>query len=310
MYVAKIPQWRITLLPGVLLAARNMAILAAGEDKKEALKSSSTVRMPRMITLRRSWRGRRENRSSFSIKRQAPQSPKSDPSCHWPHYTEPRLRFSTLWLDVLYFPDRTMKLVPRITATLASRVCMFAAVPQRHLVPARPQMLVDSNVRMPVSFEPNRGQAPPNVRWLSRTPGRTFLLTGTEALMMLGPDDQASTIRMKIVGAKAQPETEGVERLDSTSNYFIGNKPAEWQTAVPHYARVRYKEIYPGIDVVYYGSDRHLEYDFVLAPGADPGIIELAYEGADRMRSRTMAISSFRSTVVRLGSFDPRSIRF
>ena len=67
---------------------------------------------------------------------------------------------------------------------------MFAAVPQRHLVPARPQMLVDSNVRMPVSFEPNRGQASPNVRWLSRTPGRTFLLTGTEALMMLGPDDQ------------------------------------------------------------------------------------------------------------------------
>ena len=177
-----------------------------------------------------------------------------------------------------------MKLVSRITATLASIVCMSAGVPQQQLVPARTQILVDSNVRMPVSFEPNRGQASSSVRWLSRTPGRTFLLTGTEALMMLGPDDHASTIRMKIVGAKAQPETEGVDRLEITSNYFIGDKPAEWQTAVPHYARVRYKEVYPGIDVVYYGSDRHLEYDFVLAPGADPGRIELAYDGADRMQ--------------------------
>ena len=107
-----------------------------------------------------------------------------------------------------------MKLVSRITATLAGIVCMSAGVPQQQLVPARTQILVDSNVRMPVSFEPNRGQASSSVRWLSRTPGRTFLLTGTEALMMLGPDDHASTIRMKIVGAKAQPETEGVDRLD------------------------------------------------------------------------------------------------
>ena len=98
--------------------------------------------------------------------------------------------------------------------------------------------------------------------------------------MVLGSD----TVRMKIVGAKPQPETQGVGKLESTSNYFIGSRPSGWQTAVPQYGRVRYKNVYPGIDVVYHGSDRQLEYDFVLAPGADPGRIELAYDGADRMR--------------------------
>jgi len=172
-----------------------------------------------------------------------------------------------------------MKLVCVVTATLAAAV--YAAVPQRTMVPSAPQpLLTDSKVRMPVSFEPNRGQAPGDVRWLSRAPGRTFMLTGTEALMMLGE----STVRMKMIGSRTQPQTEGVDRLEATSNYFIGNNPAEWQTAVPHYARVRYKNVYPGIDVVYYGSDRHLEYDFIVAPGADPKRIELAYEGADRMR--------------------------
>jgi uncharacterized protein (TIGR03437 family) len=98
--------------------------------------------------------------------------------------------------------------------------------------------------------------------------------------MLLGSD----TVRMKIVGARPNPETDGVDRLESTSNYFIGNQPSGWQTAIPQYGRVRYKNVYPGIDVVYHGADRQLEYDFVLAPGADPGRIELAYEGADRMR--------------------------
>src|SRR4051794_32947533 len=163
-----------------------------------------------------------------------------------------------------------MKLVCVVTATLAAAV--YAAVPQRTMVPSAPQpLLTDSKVRMPVSFEPNRGQAPGDVRWLSRAPGRTFMLTGTEALMMLGE----STVRMKMIGSRTQPQTEGVDRLQATSNYFIGNNPADWQTAVPHYARVRYKNVYPGIDVVYYGSDRHLEYDFIVAPGADPKRIEL-----------------------------------
>src|SRR4051794_26994632 len=78
---------------------------------------------------------------------------------------------STLKPFVLYFPDRAMKLVSLVAAMLAGGVCIFAGVPQRSLIPARPHKILDAKVRTPVTFEPNRGQAPSDVRWLSRTPG-------------------------------------------------------------------------------------------------------------------------------------------
>jgi uncharacterized protein (TIGR03437 family) len=178
-----------------------------------------------------------------------------------------------------------MNPVSLVTATLASSICLLAAgLSERSLVPSSPKQLIDTRVRVPLAFEPNMGQAPDGVRWISRTPDRAFLLTGNEAVMLLRTQDETATVKMKMVGGRVNAQTEGVDKLASTSNYFIGNKPAEWRTAVPHYGRVRYKNVYPGIDVVYYSTDRRLEYDFVLAPGADPGRIELAYEGADRMR--------------------------
>jgi uncharacterized protein (TIGR03437 family) len=185
---------------------------------------------------------------------------------------------------VLYFP-KVMNLVSLVTATLAGSMCLLAAsVSERSLVPPSPKQIVDTRVRVPLAFEPNLGQAPAEVRWISRTPDRTFLLTGNEAVMVLNSDRESATVRMKVVGGRSSAQTEGLDKLASTSNYFIGKEPGEWRTAVPHYGRVRYKNVYPGIDVVYYSSDRRLEYDFVLAPGADPSRIELAYEGADRMR--------------------------
>lgn len=78
---------------------------------------------------------------------------------------------------------------------------------------------------------------------------------------------------------------EGLGELPSKSNYFIGNDPKKWYTNVPTYAKVKYPEVYPGVDLVYYGNQRQLEYDFVVAPGADPKIIQLAFEGADRMET-------------------------
>ena len=185
---------------------------------------------------------------------------------------------------MLYFP-KAMNLVSLVTATLAGSICLLAAgLSERSLVPPSQKQLLDTRVRVPLAFEPNLGQAPAGVRWISRTPDRTFLLTGNEAVMLLKTGSDTTTVKMKVVGGRTNAQAEGVDRLTSTSNYFIGNRPAEWRTAVPHYSRVRYRNIYPGIDVLYYSSDRRLEYDFILAPGADPGRIELAYEGADRMR--------------------------
>ncbi|HYI98021.1 MAG TPA: SBBP repeat-containing protein [Bryobacteraceae bacterium] len=177
-----------------------------------------------------------------------------------------------------------MILVSRITAVLASATCIFAAgIPQSLLVPSQQKKLTDSQVRMPLTFEPNRGQAPSDVRWISRTPDRTLLLTASEALLVMN-GEKATTVRMKLTGSNADARTEGVDKLKSISNYFLDNDPSQWRTAIPHYARVKYKAVYPGVDLVYYGAHRELEYDFVVAPGADSSQIELAYEGADKLR--------------------------
>jgi hypothetical protein len=75
----------------------------------------------------------------------------------------------------------------------------------------------------------------------------------------------------------------GLNELEGKSNYFIGNNPRKWHSAVPNYAKVKYENVYPGIDLVYYGNQRQLEYDFVLAPGAEPEAIQLSFQGADKI---------------------------
>ena len=157
-------------------------------------------------------------------------------------------------------------------------------VSRRSLTPGSPKQLVETRVRVPLAFEPNVGQAASEVRWISRTPDRTFLLTASEAVMLLKAGNETDAIKMRMIGGRSNPATEGIDKLNSTSNYFMGANADQWRTAVPHYGRVRYKNVYPGIDVVYHSTDRRLEYDFVLAPGADPRRIDLAYEGAHRIQ--------------------------
>jgi hypothetical protein len=90
---------------------------------------------------------------------------------------------------------------------------------------------------------------------------------------------------MKLVGANATAtQISGKDELSSKSNYFIGNDPKKWRTNVRQYARVCYANLYPGVDLVYYGNQRELEYDFVLHPGADPETIRLRIEGASKLR--------------------------
>lgn len=84
---------------------------------------------------------------------------------------------------------------------------------------------------------------------------------------------------MKLVGANSTAKISGLEQLPGTSNYFIGNDPKKWHTAVPNYAKVRYQDVYPGVDLVYYGNHRQLEYDSVVTPGANPRSIKLDFTG-------------------------------
>ena len=89
---------------------------------------------------------------------------------------------------------------------------------------------------------------------------------------------------MKLLGANVAPRIVGESQQVSTSNYLVGNDPSKWRTSVPNYGRTRYQSVYPGIDLVYYGHDGNLEYDWIVSPSADPRRIRLRFDGADRLR--------------------------
>ena len=147
---------------------------------------------------------------------------------------------------------------------------------------------------LPLSFEPNLGQTDAGVRFLAHGPGYTLFLTRAEAVLSMrgslrdprpkNNDPQSAVVRIALRGAASSPSIEGVDRLPAKSNYFIGNDPNRWRTEVPNYARIELKNVYPGIDLIYHGVERgQLEYDFRLAPGADPKLVRLSFKGGKRL---------------------------
>ena len=164
---------------------------------------------------------------------------------------------------------------------------------------------------LPVAFEPNLGQTDPQVKYLARGSGYNLFLTSNEAVLSLAaercssPTQKAnnrlarfgksqmmsqrggasgtSVIRMQVAGGNANAQMVSNERLPGVSNYFSGQDPRNWRSDVPHYARVGYHDIYPGINLTFHGSEQQLEFDFVIAPGADPTPIGLRFDGAKRV---------------------------
>jgi len=147
----------------------------------------------------------------------------------------------------------------------------------------------ESYAKLPLYFEANQGQTDKDVRFLSRGAGYSLYLTAGEAVLVLAkPDAKAHgksvALRMSLVGAARKPVVSGLDEQPGRANYFIGKDPAKWRTNVATYAKVHYQNVYPGIDLVYYGNQRQLEYDFVVAPGADPNKIVLGFKGADKLQ--------------------------
>jgi uncharacterized repeat protein (TIGR01451 family) len=141
--------------------------------------------------------------------------------------------------------------------------------------------------RLPLRFEPNQGQSDPQVKFLTRGSGYSLFLTADEAVLALRRSaEKTSVVRMQLRGANPVAVT-GTDLLPGISNYFIGNDPARWHRDIPQFARVRYKNAYPGIDLVYYGNQGRLEYDFGVAPGSDPGQIRLRFQGPGRWKLAT-----------------------
>lgn len=153
--------------------------------------------------------------------------------------------------------------------------------------PARPARGADAGLprelaERPLAFEANRGQADPQVRFLARGTGYTVFLTQTEAVVALGGrGPERAVVRVKPVGASPASRPEPGAPLPGVANY--AGVSASAPVSAPTYAKVRYDEVYPGVDLVYYGRPHELEYDFVVAPGADPGRIATRLEGAERL---------------------------
>ncbi|HVF45595.1 MAG TPA: SBBP repeat-containing protein [Pyrinomonadaceae bacterium] len=163
--------------------------------------------------------------------------------------------------------------------------------------PARSESAREAYGRIPLSFESNRGQAEDSVDFLARGAGYSLFIRPTEAAFVLRnadsvsrndegvapPDPQSKVLRMRLLGANDGARAEGSDELAGKANYFIGDDPAKWRTNVETYARVSYAGVYEGVDLVYYGNQRQLEYDFRVAPGADARAVSMKFEGADKV---------------------------
>src|SRR5262249_22196927 len=136
--------------------------------------------------------------------------------------------------------------------------------------------------QLPLSFEANQGQTDAQVSFLARGQQSTvFLTTSGSAVLSLAPQgtQPGAVLEMQLQGANPSPTVSGQGLLPGTSNYLLGSDPSQWHTNIPNYAQVEYQGVYSGIDLRYHGNGQHLEYDFVVAAGANPDAIRLGFAG-------------------------------
>jgi len=136
--------------------------------------------------------------------------------------------------------------------------------------------------RVPLYYEPNVGQADPAVQVISRGGGFVTLLTGTETYFINASTPQP--FGLKFLGAAGAAKATLEEELPGVSHYFHGKDRSKWRTNVKHYARARFSQVYPGVDVLFYAGEKRMEYDFIVAPGADPSVIQMAWTNVEATR--------------------------
>ncbi len=180
--------------------------------------------------------------------------------------------------------------IPRHTKAAEMKQALVAPAGVPEGLKARAQAM---SVRLPLAFEANRGQVDKSVAYMAHGSGYGLFLTAKEAVLTLqgaakqGTAKQglgaSAAVRMRLEGSAEQPEVAGTDPLPGKSDYFIGNDPSRWVRNVPQFARVRYSAVYPGVDLVYYGKQGQLEYDFVVASGAEPRQIRMNVAGAENV---------------------------
>jgi hypothetical protein len=149
--------------------------------------------------------------------------------------------------------------------------------------------------KLPLAFEPNLGQSNGQAKYLAHGDGYSLFLASNEAVLVLGQSSknksglhaQSNVLRMQLVDANQAALFSAIDELPGKANYFLGRNPDGWHTNVPTYRKIAERGIYSGVDLVYYGTQRQLEYDFVVAPEADTASIRLAIQGGQNLRINT-----------------------
>jgi hypothetical protein len=139
---------------------------------------------------------------------------------------------------------------------------------------------LDAYGKLGLAFAPNAGQTDARVRFLAQASGASFAFTRKGALLAFGQKERGLTVGLRFLGASATAVPEGRRQLAGKVNYLLGNDPAQWRTGLPTYAEVAYRELWPGIDLVFRGAGGTLKYEFLVRAGADVDDIRLAYRGA------------------------------
>jgi len=166
----------------------------------------------------------------------------------------------------------------------AGCVVVSAAAGSAPAGPAAPQEASRLLAATPAWFEPNPGLFAPAVKYYARGAGYVLLIEPSGPVVSLRDGDAAGRVVISFEGGNPAPRLEALDPLPSRTDYYLGRNPANWSRRVPHFSRVRYRDAYPGIDVVYYGNCGQLEYDVHVSPGADPSGVRLRFRGADSVR--------------------------
>ena len=193
-----------------------------------------------------------------------------------------------------------------LQASLLASLAFFTAASATQATPSRQDIQAGIRTRLlkfPLVFEPNVGQADPSVQFLA--PSRGVMLTSTGIILALTEPGESGAgrhgrdgrrirlkdqkvrrtlVQMKFKGGNPGAQAVAREELPSKSHYFLGNDPQKWRTNVPHYGRVDLVDVFPGVNVALHGSGQEVEYDFVVAPGADPAAVKVEFEGAEDLR--------------------------
>ena len=220
----------------------------------------------------------------------------------FPHETR-RRRLTSIWLIGIIGSLLLAPLPTKVVSVTAESESNFEPNPTNNdSRPPKPGRSAKgrrgSFGKLPLAFEANQGVVDQQVTFFARGAGYRVFLTTTEAVFALnegsGNNDahtkpgltgalKQEAVRMRLSGSNSNIAVEGDDVLPGKTNYMRGNKREQWRTGISTYAKVRYHEVYPKIDTVYYGTQDQLEYDFELAPGADPSVIGIEFSGVRRI---------------------------